>query len=330
MGLTSGELLSSGEKILTAAGVGEHGANAKALLCFVLSIDKATLFLNRAAEIGEEQSEAFFGLIDRRASGEPLQYITGEQYFFGHRFSVDPSVLIPRPETELLAEKAIEYLRARAGAKTVLDLCTGCGALAVSIAKACPQILVTASDLSQDALSVAGNNAATLGVSDRIGFIKSDLFCALTYHANHGDGEHKRDGSFCVPVLEGSANHGDGAFDRYHGDGPFDRPEYDLIVTNPPYIRTGELAGLAREIRDHEPLTALDGGADGLDFYRRIAKDAPGFLRDGAAIMAEIGYDQGEAVSALFIASGFTCVELFKDLSGLDRILTAVRHKETA
>ena len=319
MGLTYGELLLSGEKILTAAGVEEHSANAEALLCFVFDIDKATLFLNRAAEARSEQSDTFFALIDRRAAGEPLRYITGEQYFFGHRFSVNPSVLIPRPETELLAEKAIEYLRA--GTKTVLDLCTGCGALAVSIAKACPHIRVTASDISEDALSVARNNAAALGVSDRIGFVKSDLF-----------GEHKRDGSFCVPALEGDADHGDGTFDRpnhaNHGDGAFDRPEYDLIVTNPPYIRTGELARLAREIRDHEPLTALDGGDDGLDFYRRIAKDAPGFLRDGAVIMAEIGYDQGEAVPALFIASGFTCVELFKDLNGLDRILTAVYHKK--
>jgi len=317
VGLTSGELLSSGEKILTAAGAEEHSVDAEELLCFVLSIDKATLFLNRAAEARWEQSEAFFALIDRRALGEPLRYITGEQYFFGHRFSVNPSVLIPRPETELLAEKAILYLRAREGAKTALDLCTGCGALAVSIAKACPHIRVTASDISEDALSVARTNAAALGVSDRIYFVNSDLFGALTYHANHGDGAFDR-------------YHGDGAFDRYHGDGTFDRPEYDLIVTNPPYISTGELAGLAREIRDHEPLSALDGGADGLDFYRRIAKDAPGFLRDGGALMTEIGYDQGEAVSALFIASGFTCVELFKDLNGLDRILTAVYHKEAA
>ena len=282
MGLTIKELIPIGEKILRDAGVENSNIDAEALLGFEIGFDKKKMFMNWTYEVGDAHSESWFDLINRRAAGEPLQYITGEQYFMGHRFTVDPFVLIPRPETEILADKAIEHLRA-SSAKTVLDLCTGSGALAVSIAKACPRIKVTASDVSAEALIVAKRNAGALGVPSRIDFVQSDLFAGF------------RRGFF--------------------------GKKFDLIVTNPPYIRTGDFAGLAREIRDHEPIKALDGGADGLDFYRCIAADARDFMRSGACLMTEIGADQAESAGILFSCAGFNSIEIIQDLSGLDRIL---------
>ena len=256
------------------------GTDDEALLCFLTGMDRKELFFNRDLQLSDEQTEEYKALLRRRAAGEPLQYITGEQYFMGHRFSVDPSVLIPRPETELLAEKAIRYIGDH-DVCNVLDLCTGSGVLAISIALACPQVMVTASDVSAQALALAEKNAGTLGAQDRVEFVISDLFSEISN-------------------------------------------KYDLIVTNPPYIKTEDLNSLQIEIKDHEPISALDGGRDGLDFYRRIAAEARSFMSPGACLMTEIGADQSEAVSLLFYESGFACIETFKDLNSLDRFISAV------
>ena len=280
MGLKIKELISDGEKTLIEAGLENCRHDAEALLGFETCMDKKDLFMNRDSEIDDAHCKSYFNYIRRRAKREPLQYITGEQYFMGRRFSVDPSVLIPRPETEILAVKAIEYLSERECAKTVLDLCTGSGALAVSIAIACPDLNVTASDVSAEALAVAKQNAADLEVSGRVSFVESDLFAAFA-------------------------------------------EKFDLIVTNPPYIKTGDLAGLAPEIYGHEPLSSLDGGADGLEFYRRIAEDARAHMREGACLMAEIGADQAESAVAVFSEAGFTAIEIIQDLSNRDRVLKA-------
>ena len=280
MGLTARSLFLIGESKLKDKGAGENGIDAEALLGFLTGMDRKELFFNRDLEMSDEQVSEFMALLSRRANGEPLQYITGEQYFMGHRFSVDPSVLIPRPETELLAEKATHYINGH-GVKTVLDLCTGSGVLAISIALACPGVRITASDVSAQALVMAQKNAEALLASDRVEFAESDLFSAIT-------------------------------------------GKFGLIVTNPPYIRTEDLDGLQREIKDHEPLQALDGGQDGLDFYRRIAAEARSYLCPGACLMTEIGADQAEAVSSLFRESGFAGIEIFKDLNSFDRFLSAV------
>ena len=286
MGLTIKELIPIGEKILAGAGVENPAHDAEALLGFLISFDKQKIFMNWTYEVDDLHCEDYFDLIGRRSACEPLQYITGEQYFFGHRISVDPSVLIPRPETELLAEKAIHYLKKNEKARKALDLCTGSGALAVSISKACPRLKITASDVSGPALSTAKMNAQALGVAERINFVKSDLFDSIKH----------------------------GALGK----------KYDLIVTNPPYIRTGDLSGLQAEIRDHEPLSALDGGEDGLVFYRRIAAGARPYTRKNSCLMTEIGCDQAREVSAIFAEAGFKSIEVFQDLSGLDRIVTAI------
>ena len=286
MGLIIKELIPIGEKILNNAGIEDNVHEVEALLGVVISFDRQKIFMNWTYEVDDAHCETFFDLVHKRASGEPLQYITGEQYFYGHRISVDPSVLIPRPETELLVEKAISYLGSHDKARLALDLCTGSGAIAISIAKACPRIAVTATDDSEQALSVARKNAQALGVNGRIEFVKSNLFESIKT----------------------------GAFGK----------KYDLIVTNPPYIKTGDLANLQIEIRDYEPMHALDGGEDGLDFYRRIAKGAIACMRKGACLMAEIGHDQANEASSIFEKAGFRNIEVFRDLAGLDRIITAL------
>ena len=290
------ELISAGEKMLDDACIESPGHDAEALLCFLTGFDNPHLFLNRDSEASEEECERYFNLIGKRLAGEPLQYITGEQYFMGHRFAVNPSVLIPRPETELLTEKAIEHINAcseTSGSSdlNVLDLCTGSGAIAVSIAKACPDVRITASDISDQALSIAKKNALELGVSNRIDFVKSDLFAAFR---PDGCSLHSQDTN---------------------------KLDFDLIITNPPYIKTGDLAGLQREVKDHEPLSALDGGSDGLEYYRRIAADAPDCLRGDGILLSEIGADQAEEVAGIFKAAGFSDVTIFQDLSGYDRII---------
>lgn len=283
MGLTVRELIALGKGVLHASGYECFETDAETLLGHVLELDKAGLFLSQNTPVDDEHHTQYEMLLNRVAGGEPLQYVMGEAYFMGHRFFVDSTVLIPRPETELLCEMAISELSACAKA-SVLDLCTGSGALAVSISLAIETADLTASDISEGALLTANANASALGVSSRINFCKSDLFDE-------------------IPDTQ-----------------------YDLIVTNPPYIRTSDMADLPTEVRCHEPAGALDGGVDGLDFYNRIATGAGRFLKPGGTLLAEIGCDQGLQVKAAFEAAGFSEVFISKDLAGRDRVVRAVNN----
>ena len=284
MDRTVKELIALGKGVLHASGYECVETDSETLLGHVLGMNKAELFLNHAKAVDEEKQKLFEKLVDRVAGGEPMQYVMGEAYFMGHRFSVNPDVLIPRPETEVLCEMAIRELSAYDRATSVLDLCTGSGALAVSIALAVEKAHLTASDISTGALTTAQANASALSVSSRIDFIKSNLFDELTGRT------------------------------------------YDMIVTNPPYIKTSELANLPSEVRDHEPEVALDGGTDGFDFYNRIVNEASSFLACGGTILAETGCDQGLQVKAAFEAAGFSEVSISKDLAGRDRIVRAVKN----
>ena len=287
MGLTIKELIPIGEKILKDGGVTENAPHdAEALLGFELGFDKQKIFMNWTYEPDASHIESYFDLANRRAAGEPLQYITGEQYFMGHRFVVNPSVLIPRPETEVLAEKVISLLNESIKAKNVLDLCTGSGALAISIAKACPRLKITATDISEEALAVARQNASALSAAGRINFVQSDLF------------EEIKTGIF--------------------------GKKFDLVAVNPPYIKSADIFSLPREIKEHEPELALDGGEDGLAFYRRIAEAIPPYLKANARLITEIGLGQAQDVSSIFESVGFGNTKLIKDLTGTDRILSFV------
>lgn len=273
------QALADGTKVLERAQTPDARLDAAWLLEAVVQKPRLTLALDESM-LPEPQAERYASLLARRAGGEPLQYILGAQDFFGLRFRVDSRVLIPRPETELLCEKALEYLRARPRAK-VLDLCTGSGALAVTLALRCPKAEVWACDVSPDALEVARENARRLGA--RVRFAKGDLFAPLS-------GE-------C----------------------------FDWIVSNPPYIARAELDGLQREVR-REPVLALDGGADGLDFYRRIAREAPRHLRAGGGILLEVGAGQARAVASMLGDAGLEPDAILPDLSGIPRVVCAARR----
>ncbi|MDR3305821.1 MAG: peptide chain release factor N(5)-glutamine methyltransferase [Clostridiales Family XIII bacterium] len=286
MGLTIKELIPIGEGILKIGGVSDYKADAQSLLEYEIGFDKKKIFMNWTFEVEDHRVEGYLDKIRQRAEGMPLQYITEEQYFMGRRFAVNEHVLIPRPETESLTEKAAEYLAARKKANTVLDLGTGSGAIVCSLARKFPGLKFTAADISGDALRVAKKNAAALGAAGRIEFIQSDLFASLK-------------------------------------SGGLTGKKFDLIISNPPYIKSADIAGLQREIRDHEPIGALDGGADGLDFYRRIARDSTAYFKKDACLFLEIGADQGRDVSEILAEAGFANIEISRDLTGRDRIIKA-------
>ncbi|MDR1796801.1 MAG: peptide chain release factor N(5)-glutamine methyltransferase [Clostridiales Family XIII bacterium] len=276
-------LLADAASRLRDAGVPDARHDAEALLCHAGGFSRESLFLNNNLPPDGQLAERYASYVGRRMRGEPLQYITGEAWFYGRRFAVGPGVLIPRPETETLAAAALSI--ADGGAcRSALDLCTGSGALAVTLAAERPGLSVTATDISAEALAYARRNAEAHGAQARITFLEGDLFAAL--------------GS-----RPGAA--------------------FDLIASNPPYVRSGDLASLQREIREHEPAIALDGGAGGLAFYERIAGQAARYLNPRGALLLEIGADQGEGVRGILESRGFKGIQILHDLSEKPRVARA-------
>lgn len=280
--------LLKGRQFLLSAEVESAGLDAEVLLADVLGADKTELYLQIDAELKPEDDRRFWERLQRRAEREPVAYITGQKEFWSLDFVVAPGVLIPRPETELLVEVALDYLKALT-VKTpskILDLGTGSGVIAVSLAKERLDANIWAVDISLPALDIARVNAKRHGVAERMEFLPGDLF---------------------EPVQA-------------------EKNAFQLIVSNPPYIRTGELAALAPDIRDCEPRQALDGGVDGMDFYRRIVGEAHHYLAPQGAIVLEIGAELGEAVAELFNRAGrYAPISVYPDLAGKDRVIAAMR-----
>lgn len=275
-----------GREILRAAGI-ENGKNeADDIFCYVTGFSHTEILTRGDELLNDEDIREYEARIARRASGTPLQYITRVQDFMGLPFRVNESVLIPRLDTEVLAEQAIGLLRGRGYAEPdVLDLCTGSGALGVSIAHLIPTAKVTLADLSAEALTVAIRNARLHGVTERCRFVQGNLF--------GGIGEEE---------------------------------QFDLIVSNPPYIRSDEIETLAPEVRDHEPRMALDGGEDGLDAYRVIALEARRHLKEKGVLALEIGWDQAAAVSLLLERTKYyKAPVVVQDLQGRDRVILIER-----
>ena len=297
MSLPVKELIKIGENQLADAGVEDAAIDAKELFCYMMHIDRTRLMMRWQDVMQDNQCEEYFDLVARRASRVPLQHITGEQEFMGLTFQVSNKVLIPRQDTETMVEDALDVInKNKLRGETlncrkrrnwaVLDLCCGSGAIGISIDKLTEGCKVTCSDISEDALAIAEKNAANLGAKS-VKMVKSDMFEAFR--------------------------------------GKLGNKKFDLIISNPPYIRSDVIASLQPEVRDHEPLSALDGGEDGLMFYRIIADQAPEFLKKEGILMMEIGHDQMGEVTKLFSADDrYSFVTGLKDLAGRDRIVTAI------
>ena len=269
---------------LKGAGAPSAALDGELLLAHVLQAQRIDLILRPDRVLTGGEHDAFEALVERRLRHEPVAYLLGWRDFFGRSFHVDGRVLIPRPETELLVEKALERLvaaRHRRPALVVLDLGTGSGAIAVTLAAEAPDAQVVASDISADALAVARQNACRHGVEERIEWVRADGLDALA--------------------------------------GPF-----DLIVSNPPYIRDDARATLMADVRDWEPPLALFAGPEGLDVIARLAPAAAERLWPSGALLMEIGYDQGEAVQAMLRGDGrWQGVEAFRDGGGHERVVCA-------
>jgi release factor glutamine methyltransferase len=257
--------------------------NAELLLSHMLGISRIECYLQFERPLKTAERERYKILLRRRAGREPLQYITGEAEFMSLPFRVTTGVLIPRPETEILVEKAIDRVKQKSEKEpAILDIGTGSGCIAVSLAAFLTHARITAVDQSEQALQIAKENADLNAVSDRILFRQCDIMTSFN---------RKELGSF------------------------------DLIVSNPPYIRTEDLKSLAPEIMDHEPAAALDGGPDGLNYYRRYATVLPDCLRPAGTVFLEIGAKQAHDVTEIFKNGPWSGMRLFQDLAGLDRVV---------
>ena len=284
--MTYRELYEYGKSRLSEAGIAEAGLDARLLLEYVCHADRNELILYADRERNSMEEQFYRMVIEKRASRIPLQHITGEQEFMGLSFQVNEHVLIPRQDTEILVEEAMRHL---GDGMRILDLCTGSGCILLSLLKYSNECEGVGIDISEEALKTARENAEKLGL-DAV-FLAGDLFGPLA------DFVSKR-----TP-------------DRL----------FDMVVSNPPYIETAVIDTLMPEVRDHEPFCALDGGADGLQFYRRILAEAPAHMRRGAVLLFEIGCGQGEAVARLMQEAGFVQVEVLQDYAGLDRVVYGIK-----
>ncbi len=278
--MTVQKILSKATLQLEKAEIETPRLDAEILLAFVLNWQRLKLYTDAEKILSADEVGRFENLIARREKKIPVAYLIGNKEFFGLNFFVNENVLIPRPDTEILTQLAIENL---GGKKIFLDLGTGSGAICISICKFVKNSRAFAADISESALEVAKFNAKKFGVEDRINF-------------------------FCGNLFE-----------------PFAGKKFDAIISNPPYIPTAEIKNLQAEVKT-EPLQALDGGADGLNFYRKIISAAPEFLFSGGFLALEIGSNQADDVKKIFSDNkNFYDTEIFQDLAGLDRVIAARR-----
>ncbi|MFN2454792.1 MAG: peptide chain release factor N(5)-glutamine methyltransferase [Pyrinomonadaceae bacterium] len=268
--------------LLRTSGVIEARRDAAALLAHVIARDRTFLLTHANDALAASDVMRLREFVERRAQGEPLQYITGHQEFFNLNFEVTNAVLIPRPETELLVERSLQLLvEIDEPAPLVCDVGTGSGCISISLLHERPRLRAVAIDVSTSALCVAARNASRHGVSERLALLASDGLTAL-------DESHAR---------------------------------FFMIVSNPPYIAESELPALQREVRDYEPRAALTPGADGLFMIRRLLADSSRFLHANGSLLFEIGYDQHAAVEALIDKSVWTLQAIHKDLQNIPRLV---------
>ncbi|MBI2989374.1 MAG: peptide chain release factor N(5)-glutamine methyltransferase [Deltaproteobacteria bacterium] len=282
--VTVRQALRAGAEFLAQMGIDTSRLDAELLLGKVLGCGREQLYLDYEVKLGVPASNLYDSLLERRARREPAAYITGQREFWSLAFYVTPDVLVPRPETERAVEVALRLVKMldKKRSLKILDLGTGSGAIAVSLATELDNVQIWATDLSARALRVARTNAVRHGVKEKIHFLKGDVF---------------------GPVKG-------------------QKELFDLIVSNPSYVRHKEMQELPPEVRDWEPRLALDGGADGLDFYRRIAEKASLYLADGGCVVLEIGADMREEICRLIASVGcYSTTTVYQDYAGKDRVV---------
>jgi release factor glutamine methyltransferase len=281
---------------LRAAQVPSHTLAAELLLMHVLERDRAWIYTHPEDQLESAAVDRYFALVARRAAGEPTQYLTGNQEFWGLEFEVTPAVLIPRPETEHVVEVALERLGSRGikiNMKTglpspplrIADVGTGSGCIAVALANELPHAEVLATDISAQALAVARRNAVRHGVADRIQLVQTDLLASVS-----------------------------------------EADRFDLVVSNPPYIAREESDQLAREVREHEPADALFAGPTGIEIYPRLVQQAASLLQRSGLLVLELGYNSLDRVrSLLYGQPAWVNVSVTNDLAGIPRVIAAER-----
>ncbi len=287
--LTIAEAIYQAAQKLSVVGIANTRLDAEVLLSHILERDRAWLITHSNDSLENEGLTRFEEAISRRSGREPLQYIIGKQEFWGLDFIVSPDVLIPRPETELLVEAAVTLVKGHNAQATIVDLCTGSGCVAISLAREIEDARVFATDMSIRALAVARENARTHNVSDHIRFMDGNLF---------------------QPLEELDL-----------------RDRVDVVTANPPYIRSSDLPMLQAEVKDYEPRIALLAGPEGTEIQKRIIDNAPVFLKKQGALIMEMGQGQAEVLSRMVASTkAYGKTEILKDLAGIDRVIV-VRKK---
>jgi release factor glutamine methyltransferase len=282
---TVGRVVSWAADDFRRRGIESPRFEAELLLAHALKIDRMRIIIEPARPLDDGELARYRDFIRRRRAGEPVAYIRGEKEFYGRQFHIDKRVLVPRPDTEILVETALRRTTASSMGGRYLDLCTGSGCVAVSIARERPTCKVFAVDVSQDALAVAVDNAIRLGAIFPMIFLQGDLYDAL---------------------------------------GPFPGLRFELITANPPYITDADFATLPADVRGFEPRLALTGGPDGLAVLRRVVEGARSRLHPGGVLAVEMGAGQGEGVRALFEQAGFTEIAVDKDYGGHERVVSGL------
>lgn len=317
------------EGMALLAGLEDAALDARLLLEHFCGIDTNRLLAEPGMPVSDELRSAFLKGIERRAAREPLAYIVGEQSFMGLPFIVSEDVLIPEQDTENLVEEALRLID---DGSRILDLCTGSGCILLSLLHYTNGCIGVGTDLSEKALEIARRNASAHGLSDQTVWLQGDLFDALDplNKKDNDDKDNKRE-NYKIEDNKREENRDDQAEKSTESEksesgfpGMSYTSGYDMIISNPPYIPTSVIDTLQPEVRCAQPRMALDGGGDGLDFYRRIISEAPAHLVVGGRLLLEIGYDQAEAVSDLLREAGYYGIEILKDYGGNDRIATAV------
>ena len=284
------EILNWSAEHLREKGLENPRLTAELLVGYALQLNRIDLYLQFDRSLTPDEIARYKQALQRRLRHVPVQYILGRTEFYSLSFVVNESVFIPRPETEVLVETALKRLAGLEGDLLAADIGTGCGAVAIALAHQLPKATVYGTDCCARALEVAKGNALSHGLAERVVLLKGDL----------------------LAPLEGVVN-ADGAPLRF-----------DAIVSNPPYVRTDDIRALPDEVRRYEPQVALDGGPDGLDFHRRLAEEAPAFLRTGGLLFLEVGDGQGQAVAECLEQSRcFGEVQRVRDLSGTERVVIA-------